>query len=307
MEGSRGPKKGLDISVGLELPLSLYFFLSWAVLCSQELCPGIAYIPHQATPPQYKCILEGGPLPDEMLGIDDGPLQSAIADKPQRVNRRSAGLDESEHAQALLDELNAEAAADFDVEDVLLQMAIAEGYVSPEQVEEDVEVLPVAPDLQGDAPDEPQDDTAVEQPSGDRTEWRKHDRYDVDIRGDGRAHLRHDTVRHILSAHCGLKSHGAYCRVNRTLKHENARKDAQGRPAGFLVQWMACANDFATSALHMQESRWPGCLASDQFEFAKRAQARQWTYDHAPGVKELLERIERLPRANEGDEPEGLP
>ena len=38
-----------------------------------------------------------------------------------------------------------------------------------------------------------------------------------DLRGDGKAMLRYDTIRNKLAAHCGFPHHGRLCRIQRSL------------------------------------------------------------------------------------------
>ena len=84
---------------------------------------------------------------------------------------------------------------------------------------------------------------------GAHAHWVPHPEYSVDIRGDGCAVLKHDTVRGILSAHCRHPDHGRLCRVQFKLTG-NPRKPAQGRPVGALMAWLACAGDFLTQGAH---------------------------------------------------------
>ena len=79
-----------------------------------------------------------------------------------------------------------------------------------------------------------------------------------------------------LAAHCGLKSHGKYCRINRTMKA--GRNPDQGRPFGLELAWLKCAEDFATSALHKEIVYFPHILTEDTSAFVlmvmRRTEAR---------------------------------
>ena len=145
-----------------------------------------------------------------------------------------------------------------------------------------------------------------------------HPEFKVDVRGDGRQlpyikHYTDDKGTNQLGAHCRHPDHGSECRVNRTVK-EGASKPAQGRPLGFLLAWLKCANDFTGAdgkERHMQIARSPYCLFDDRLTFIKRSEMRAWASDNGSREVEdlcqLCAEIERPPRIGngEGTEPEG--
>ena len=132
----------------------------------------------------------------------------------------------------------------------------------------------------------------------------EHPVFFVDVRGDGKAHLRHDTKLKKLAAHCGLERHGKRCRIQRALTA--GRNPDQGRPAGLLLQWMAIAEDFDDADAHMQVSREPTVFFDPRFRHELRVQKRAWAEDDIPGFMAWICDKERFARPGEPREPEGL-
>lgn len=133
-----------------------------------------------------------------------------------------------------------------------------------------------------------------------------HPAYSVDVRGDGRCIIRHDTVQKQWGAHCRLPAHGHLCRLNRTLK-ERAGNPAQGRPLGFLLAWLQSAGDFESKEEHMQLGRSPHFILDERMSHRTRVRARVWLRDAEPDVYRELTQLEREQQSGEGIEPEGWP
>ena len=114
------------------------------------------------------------------------------------------------------------------------------------------EAAPVPP------PPEPVAERPARAPRGPRGGAARapHLEFDVDVRGDGLCVFKYDTQLNILAAHCRLPAHGRDCRVNRTLEEgKTAAAAARGRPLGFLVAWLRCAEQFATQQEHHDISK----------------------------------------------------
>lgn len=133
---------------------------------------------------------------------------------------------------------------------------------------------------------------------------RPHPTWHVDVRGDGLCYIKHDERLQILSAHCRHPNHGALCRVNRTLR-TRPRNDAQGKPVGFLLAWMACADDYADQASHHAIAAQARVAGVEALSFENRSSWREWARVHSPGLTELAARVE-AGGAGTGEEPEGL-
>lgn len=133
-----------------------------------------------------------------------------------------------------------------------------------------------------------------------------HETWAADIRGDGLPQIKWDPAVSQLTAHCNLPAHGRLCRLRRTVKPSD-RNVAQGRPAGWLLAWLQCAEDFSDQTGHQQagarvaSQRVPAALAHD-----KRSQARTWLASQ-PELSAAFERLERASRGTDDWEPEGLP
>ena len=108
-----------------------------------------------------------------------------------------------------------------------------------------------------------------------------HPAFRVDVRGDELCLLRHDTKLNILSAHCNHQDHGSLCRVNRTL-NANPRKDAQGRPLGFLLVWLSQADQYGSQDDHHRSSTALHASADQKYSYAERARWRAWLTDSYP-------------------------
>ncbi len=114
-----------------------------------------------------------------------------------------------------------------------------------------------------------------------------------------------------LDAHC-LRHKGnptLHCVVNRTVAE--GRKQAQGRPLGFLVAWLRCACRFEHGPAGRDHHFLARLGSTKGMEFlaigtsAERQAARAWV-KHAPEMRPLVER-ERPPHEGEPEEPLGLP
>ena len=159
---------------------------------------------------------------------------------------------------------------------------------------------PSAPDGEGEGDAEPQ-------PRRDR---RRHLRWDVDVRGDGKCHLRYDTKLKILSAHCCSEAHGDRCRMNRTCNASaSISREGQGRPLGALLAWMAteCESQSPSQREHSLASQSPYYHAEPGLRPEVRARWRQWLYDQYPEVALEVSELERPRRDGEPEEPEGFP
>jgi len=97
----------------------------------------------------------------------------------------------------------------------------------------------------------------------------------------------------------------------RTLK-PRAGKPAQGRPLGFLIAWMKCADDFTDQPSHSAASMSPAVFVDERFNFANRSAARAWGADNCPEWMTLsgsgLDTFgpDACPEADLGGEPEDL-
>ena len=130
----------------------------------------------------------------------------------------------------------------------------------------------------------------------------RHTRFECDIRGDGKAHLKHDTVLNKLAAHCCHPDHGDNCRMGRTLTADaRGRNLGQGSPLGFLIAWMQAGDDFHSGPDHMNASHKPQVVLDLRWDFATRVMSRTWGADNCPDWAALLEL-----EAGDGLEPEDV-
>ena len=138
-----------------------------------------------------------------------------------------------------------------------------------------------------------------------------HPKWDVDAQHDGTLpYIRHysdDRGTNQLGAHCMHKDHGPSCRINRRVLG-NPGKLAQGRPLGFLLAWILCANDFPGpdgKAQHMAIAKHPNCLFDVRLNYTDRLDMRAWAADHVPDLTLACITIEHERTLGEGQEPEG--
>ena len=108
-----------------------------------------------------------------------------------------------------------------------------------------------------------------------------------------------------MNAHCNHPDHGKLCRRGRVVKahpRAPARYRTQGRPAGTLLAWLACADEFTDDVSHMAELR--QARTSEYFDQETRADKRLWVEENAPDFHAFLVATERPPWLDETDEPE---
>ena len=132
-----------------------------------------------------------------------------------------------------------------------------------------------------------------------------HPTFRINPRGDGKSCLKYDTKLRSLSAHCGHPKHGDRCRIQRkTTEHPKDPNSAQGRPAGILLAWAACANEYKTGIDHMNCSRGVNVYLCEWLSSAQRKRWRQWLTTAHPDVVAELECLERHQREGEDIEPD---
>ena len=278
------------------------------LLLAHELCSNIPHIPHGRPESHYQCILQGGQIPEaKTLAIADQLCSDLVASEPAASSdrkRKSGHIDELIGPVEEPIELEAERGR-------LMLEGWEEGSVQASSGEE--EFIPhemVASSSSASAVPPPPVALVVRAKAKARV---NHPGYPINIRGgDDGAHLRHDTQKHILSAHCAHPSHGRMCRINRSLKG-NARKPSQGRPLGLLVAWINCAGAFTAHPspkenmkAHIKAAQWPEVLLEDHLSFANRAAARAWVADNSADWAELSD-LERDQNAGEEVEPTDPP
>lgn len=133
-----------------------------------------------------------------------------------------------------------------------------------------------------------------------------HPEYPADIRGDGRAVLKHDRQLNIMAAHCRHALHGDECRVNRTLNHR-ANRPASGRPAGFLLAWLAMADDFPDQKSHHAASLMRSAQVDERLNWQARQACRDWLNVEAPAeTREFVADVEADLGEEQDREPLGL-
>ena len=128
-----------------------------------------------------------------------------------------------------------------------------------------------------------------------------HPSYPADIRGDGLAEFRHDTLRNILALHCHHPSHGSRCRLNRVL-YGSTRKPAQGRPVGLMLAWARCADQYPDQKSHSRASMFPHILIEENLNYSAREAARMWAKSQ-PHLVAMMDNLERKREPGEGEEP----
>ena len=126
--------------------------------------------------------------------------------------------------------------------------------------------------------------------------------------------LRYDTRLHILSAHCRCDNHGT-CRLNRSCRV--GRREAQGRPLGFLLAWLkACRAEHAVEFVDREShallgNTAPGALYRDHvcIGYDERVRLRSWAKTVVELAPIFTDRLENGPRSATGEieEPFDLP
>jgi hypothetical protein len=293
-----------------------------ALLCAEELCLRLEYVPHGRPSHHYKQILDGGDLPPAPVGRGAlcDQLRPDLESLEPDSKKPRIGDDwdweeqiEEELDQEVQEELEAAVEAGFpplDADPGATPPGSPLSRLDPNEFEMDPEI--VMPD-----DDEPDADDAVVMPDDAEAvpppppplavpgaARIRHVDYLIDARGDGLTLLKHDTQLNILSAHCRLEGHGNKCRLNRSLNF-NARKPSQGSPIGFLIAWLRCAGDFTgpnAQKLHSDSTKQPEVLFDARYDFATRSHARAWVKDNYPHWLALFEL-----EFGDGTEPEDQP
>jgi hypothetical protein len=277
-----------------------------ALLCAEELCARLEYVPHGRPSHHYKQILDGGDLPPLPVGrgaLCDQlrpDLESLEPDsKKPRIGDDWEEQLEEELDQEVQEELEAAVEAGLfppDADPGATPPGSPLSRLDPDEFEMDPHV--VMPD---DAEAVPPPPPPLAVPAAART---RHVDYLIDARGDGLTLLKHDTKLNILAAHCRHPEHGRQCRLNRSL-NGNARKPAQGSPIGFLIAWLLCAGDFSgpdAQKLHSDSSKQPEVFFDARYDFATRSLARAWLKDNYPDWLALFNL-----EYGDGTEPEDQP
>ena len=268
-----------------------------ALLRAEELCTDIAHIPHGRTATVYEDLLDGGALPDP-LPLRGDAIRGDLDEGPRpRGPRPGRGV-----TYPCLTRGGTEPVPVCDGGDGPPPLPEHEVEMWERELELALCAAPPSPPLPPPAPaaapppgDEPETEVPAPAPAPLADEaapeprvvvnpalaWVAHPAYHVDIRHDGGlAHFKHDTVRGILAMHCGHPRHAKTCRVNRTLTARDA-KPAQGRPAGFLLAWAACAGDYDDASpakaaqAHQAIANPPQNAVEPKLDFAHRQEAQQ--------------------------------
>lgn len=123
------------------------------------------------------------------------------------------------------------------------------------------------------------------------------------MRGDGLAVFKFDASTQQFSAHCNFPSHGRLCRLRRTVK-ASTRNDAQGRPGGLLLAWVANAELYSSLEEHQAAGQKGTVEWQEWAQFEHRARHRQAM--RGKPVSAALQGNERARLAGEGEEPVGF-
>ncbi len=123
-------------------------------------------------------------------------------------------------------------------------------------------------------------------------------------------HLVYNAADESIDAHCDHPDHvdpRNRCRINRKrFACKRGLKDAQGRPIGFLLAWLAAAPNADSAFSHKKLAKTKD-LHPDELELfsrGKRCAGRQWVKTNR--LNDLLA-LERPRRDGEESEPEGIP
>jgi len=296
-----------------------------ALLCAEELCPRLEYVPHGRPSHHYKQILDGGDLPP--LPVGRGALCDQLRPDLESLepdSKKPRIGDDWDWEEQIEEELDQEVQEELEaaIEAAIFGPGADPGATPPGS---DPGATP-CPDVDlgatppGSPPSRLDPDEFPLDPDGaivpvailppppplavPGAARMRHVDYLVDARGDGLSLLKHDTRLNILSAHCRLEGHGKRCRLNRSL-NGNARKPSQGSPIGFLIAWLRCAGDFTgpnAQQLHNGSTREPMVLFDARYDFATRSQSRAWVKDNYPEWLALFEL-----EFGDGTEPEDQP
>ena len=269
----------------------------------------------------YAKILQGGDLPLARQVAQRGILRADVECAPQallqdRVRRDPADALEDEGAAGDAEEVDLESLED-ELERLINDADAAEHPEMELRVESASSSRGPAASSSAPAPppvdsvrDPPAEPVEPPEQSADRiARPRVHDavphiEWVADVREDGLPRIRYDTQQKVLLAYCKHPRHGKACRVTRTTAEGRASKPAQGRPLGFLLSWLKCAECFETAKEHMAITLPGVSLYSEHLRPEVRSRNRLWMQQTCPDAYAQISARERPRRDGEADEPE---